>query len=324
MKKDFENISWNLLAKDVSGELTPEEHLALQKELASNPDLENQLRKLWGDARYAQEVQSINTNDAWDSVMAQIANNRASKKHTFQWKYLAAASVAIVLAITLVFSLISDKKSFTKVASTNAVEQVILPDGTVVDLNVGSQLEFPKSFDGETRLVKLQGEAFFDVVRNEEKPFVIETDQLDVRVLGTSFNVKAYKDDVMSEVTVSSGMVRVDAKQGDQKIILEAGDAADFNASAKILEKRSVASTNYKSWKTLEIEFDDTPLNEIIDVIEQTYHVNIQVDASVLTSEKVLKATFSKYSLEHVLESVCSSFNLTYKVEGGVYIIENM
>ncbi len=317
MKNENENISWELLAKDVSGELNAEEHLKLQQELSKNPDIERQVKKLWGDAHYAQALNDIDTDGAWKNVRSQMQNNRI--RHI---KLLGAiaAILLIALATSVFFGLFSQQQEIT-ITTAQSIEQVVLPDGTIVDLNFGSQLIYPESFSSDVRQVKLIGEAFFDVTRNEEKPFIIETDQLNIKVLGTSFNVKAYKNTTDSEVIVSSGKVRVNAKQADYNVILKAGDAANYSTVSNKLATRKVFTPNYKAWKTKEIEFDNTALTEVLSTIEQTYHITIEIDESLRINDKVFNGTFSQYSLEHVLDAVCTSFNLKYNKQNGTYHI---
>ncbi len=320
MKKENEHISWSLLAKDVSGELSTKEHELLQKELANNPDIEKQVKKLWGDTHYAQALKSIDTDKAWSKVKLQV---HASKKSIVFKKYASiAATVAIILtSITLFNIFIQQRENIVTTAET--VEQIHLSDGTSVDLNFGSTLSFPAKFKGKTRVVKLTGEAFFDVQRDETTPFIIETEQLTIKVLGTSFNVKAYKGGAITEVVVSSGKVKVNSKLGEDNVILEAGDAVNYSTLSNTLKTRKITTGNYKAWKTKELEFNNTALSDVIRSIEATYHINIEISANVETKDKVLNATFSQYSLDHVLESVCTSFNLQYKKQGGVYLIEN-
>lgn len=320
MKKENENISWSLLAKDVSGELTEKEHQLLQQELADNADIEKQVKKLWGDAHYAQALKDIDSDKAWNTVRSQI--HTPAKISVFRKYGAIAAILAVLLSSAVFFNLFTGPKDQV-ITTAETLEQVTLPDGTTVDLNYGSTLVFPKQFTGQSRTVKLNGEAFFDVTRNVNMPFIIETEQLNIRVLGTSFNVKAYPGAEHSEVVVSTGKVSVNAKNLADKVVLEAGDAVNYTVKGNSMETHKVFTNNYKAWKTQELEFKNTKLSEVIKTIEQTYHIDIQVDSNITTDDKLFNATFSQYSLEHVLESVCASFNLQYSRKGAIYQIEN-
>ncbi|MBK3519827.1 FecR family protein [Carboxylicivirga marina] len=318
MKKENENISWELLAKDVSGELNHQEHLQLQKDLETNPDIEKQVKKLWGDAHYAQALNHIDTNNAWNSVKKEIHTKNTSRLKIY---YSIAAVLLIALATSVFFTLFTNQQETIIITSQNT-EQVTLPDGTIVDLNYGSQISYPKNFNSDIREVKLTGEAFFDVARDENKPFVIETAQLKIEVLGTSFNVKAYKGATDSEVIVSSGRVMVDAKLADNNVVLEAGDAVKYSSLSNTLSTHKIHSPNYKAWKTKEIEFNNTQLSDVFTTIEKTYHIKIELDSLVNIDNEKLNATFSQYSLDHVLDAVCATFNLQYSKKADVYLIQ--
>lgn len=318
MKKENENISWSLLAKDVSGELSAQEHLQLQKELAENPDIEKQVKKLWGDAHYAQELRTIDTENAWFSVRNKM--NQGGKYRKFKFIASIAALFIVILASALFINIYTNQGQ-TVISTSEAVEEVNLPDGSIAVLNYGSKLSFPKDFTGETRAVKLSGEAYFDVVKNDEQPFIIETELLNIRVLGTSFNVKAYKGSGNSEVVVSNGKVKVDAISINENVFLEAGEAASFSMESNTLKTHKVFTSNYKAWKTKEIEFNDTNLKDIVRIIEETYHIEIELDENIASEKQVLNATFSQHSLEHVLGSVCGTFNLYYSIDNNIYYI---
>ncbi|WP_430816603.1 FecR family protein [Carboxylicivirga sp. RSCT41] len=317
MKTENENISWELLAKDVSGELSAAEHLQLQKELSKNPDIEKQMKKLWGDAHYAQALKDIDTDSAWNNVRSQMQNN---KIRNIKWLGAIAAVLLIAIASSVFFGIFSASPEITVITAQNT-EKVTLPDGTVVDLNHGSQLTYEENFNSDIRKVKLVGEAFFDVTRNEEQPFVIETQQLTIEVLGTSFNVKAYNNTTESEVIVSSGKVSVNAKEIDYNVVLSAGDAANYSSVSNNLATRKVFTSNYKAWKTKEIDFDETPLPEVLKTIEETYHITIELDESIVIDDEIFGGSFSQHSLEHVLDAVCTTFNYKYEKQNGVYFI---
>jgi len=322
MKKENENISWSLLAKDASGELSPQEHEDLQKELIANPDIEKQVKELWGETHYAQELKTIDADAAWKNVKAQFSSSIKKEKIFKLKRYIAVAAMfAIIMASAFFLRNYLNQATFTTISTTDVVESVMLPDGTKVDLNLGSTLTYPNNFDGDIRQVRLVGEAFFNVVRNVAMPFVIETENLNVKVLGTSFNVKAYANAESAKVTVSTGMVSVVAKTTLHNVILEAGDAVAYTKSINSLEKVKVSTSNYKAWKTKEIEFDNTCLSEVFKTIEDVYHITIEVDSGVDVDKEVLNATFSHHSLKHVLESVCASFNLKFQKLDEKYLI---
>ncbi|MBS2097981.1 FecR family protein [Carboxylicivirga linearis] len=322
-QKRSHSIDWDLIAKDIAGELSQNEHDRLNNELSADNDLLGQLGELWGDAKYAQELKTIDTNKAWSKVQNDIHHKQRYRLMN-GWKkgMLVAATVVIALgAYVLIKNLVSDDK-FTSVIAQNEVTHIQLTDGTKVDLNIGSALKYPNVFDAETRKVELLGEAFFDVARNENQPFVIETNNLRIKVLGTSFNVKANVENGNEIVTVSSGKVEV--WHNTSHVVLEKGEAVDFDVESKELVKTSVVNVNYKAWKTREIKFEDVSLREVIAIIESVYHITIEVDESVEVDSLILNAQFSHDNLEHVMRVVCQTFNLQSSREEDKYRIESV
>ena len=322
-QKRSHSIDWDLIAKDMAGELSQNEHDQLNNELSAENDLLGQLDELWGDAKYAQELKTIDTNKAWSKVQNNI-HDKQRYRFMNGWKkgMLVAATVVIALgAYVLIKNLVSNNK-FTNVIAQNEITHIQLIDGTKVDLNIGSALKYPNVFDANTRKVELIGEAFFDVTRNAHQPFVIETSNLRIKVLGTSFNVKTNVDNGNEIVTVSSG--RVEVWHNANHVILEKGEAVDFDAESNELVKSTLVNVNYKAWKTREIKFEDVSLREVIAIIESVYHITIEVDENVEVDSLILNAQFSHDNLEHVMRVVCQTFNLQSIHEEDKYRIESV
>lgn len=240
-----------------------------------------------------------------------------------------AASVAVIMGLFIGDWIWKGKDKFieqTVVIAENNTQQIILADGTDVSINGGTTFMYPQQFKGQTRTVKLDGEAFFKVTRNKDVPFVIETNDLVVKVLGTSFNVKSYKGMNVAEVIVESGSVEVSLEGNREKrVVLSAGEKALFNRETQSLISMMNEDENYNAWSTRLIQFKETPMAEVVKVLEEVYKIEISVSDSMILEENVLTATFNQYALEHVLEIVCSTFNLEYAQQGNAsYIITYM
>ncbi len=321
-QKGAHNIDWELIAKDISGELSSEEHDDLNKRLLEEKDLIGQLSVMWGDAKYAQEVKSIDTDKAWSRVRSSIKPEKnGNRVLSIGWRKVISVAAVLSILFTSYFmiKLIAPQVKMNSAEATVSIEKIQLVDGSVVDLNVGSSLEYPEEFDGDTRTVKLNGEAFFNVAKDADKPFVIQTSQLQIRVLGTSFNVKANSLNGHEVVTVSTGKVEV--IHGTEKVILVKGEVADFDVANNRLVKKGSSDVNYKSWKTRIIEFDNTGLLEVFSTIENVYNVSISVDEEIIIDSLVINADFSHDDLHHVLGSVCNTFNLSFVEVGNKYQI---
>ena len=201
----------------------------------------------------------------------------------------------------------------------------VLEDGTIVKLNADSKLTFPKVFAGHERNVTLEGEAFFDVKRDENRPFIVETKDLTTTVLGTSFNIKSYQEEGESSVAVASGKVKVMKSHdtsilGNQFILLNKNQMVTYNLSDNSITKKESISDEVFSWKDNIIHFNQTDFDFIISTLKRWYGVDF-----IITSKNSFEGRFNaKYydePLDLVLEGLKGEYNFNYKIEGKkVYI----
>ncbi len=178
---------------------------------------------------------------------------------------------------------------------------VTLADGTKVVLNSGSTLCFPERFEGNSREVELMGEAFFDVVKNRDKPFVIRLGDITTTVLGTSFNINAYPDKEEVAVTLATGKVKI--ASADSTVFISPNQQAVFNHLNKTLSTFQVEINPYIDWKNGIIHINDATLAETAEILERWYGVSF-----VFENEKLkhchITATYDNQTLATVLESI--------------------
>ncbi len=178
-----------------------------------------------------------------------------------------------------------------------------LPDGSTGWLNGGSSLKFPTRFGRTTREVKLTGEAYFNVISNHKKPFIVSTDNIDVKVSGTSFNVMAYTDEEITEVTLERGIVEVFKKLNNHRQsigLLKPNESFTYNS---VSDSDSIISINIKeklSWLDGKLTFKFEPFEEVIHRINRWYNVNIVIKDKLLDSY-IYYGTFKDETLEEVL-----------------------
>jgi len=204
-------------------------------------------------------------------------------------------------------------------AEKQVISEYTLPDGSVVALNSNSKLVFPNKFEGETREVTIYGEAFFNVKPDASKPFIINAGNAQVKVLGTSFNVKAYPGNETVEVVVATGKVQVSGKTGPDeinknKILLVPGEKGIVTGNGGLTEKMENNNPNYLSWKTHDFVFNEVPLRDVISCLENTYHVDIAMSQPELNDLK-LTAHFEDKPIDFVLDVVRLTFNLELSEE---------
>ncbi|MBV6643503.1 MAG: FecR domain-containing protein [Cyclobacteriaceae bacterium] len=196
---------------------------------------------------------------------------------------------------------------------------IMLPDGTKVILNSESSISYLSNFTGNERLVELTGEAFFDVVRDPAKPFVVKTKSLMTTALGTSFNVDAYPDG-KEEITLVTGKVRVNSHiESDQSTLLEPGEIAALEFGA--LNKKLGSSLNHIKWKDGFIVFQKTPFQEGIMELERWYGVTIDVKNLSANEEPTFTAHIENDNLANVLETLGYAMRFDFRIEGKKVLI---
>ena len=192
---------------------------------------------------------------------------------------------------------------------------VELCDGTKVYLNSGTTLEFPSRFDGKVRSVILKGEAYFDVARNVSKPFVVEVDEMKVKVLGTSFNVKSYVDEPGVYTTLVEGSVAI-LRDGQPEKKIKPGEQAYYNKGVGTLSIAEVDVNEFTSWKDGVFYFKDIALEEILRIVSRWYDLEVfymnQGAKSVIYSGKLPMYS----SVEDVLRKFEISGDVRFELKG--------
>ncbi len=304
MNKDFEHIDIEaLIAKAILGEATPEELAFLEQWKTaneSNKKMFDQYVVLWKKTWQSSLRLDIDVDAEWKRMDQYIGSTQKqapvfSIKRSF---YYAAAAAAVVVIIFFGYRFYDHHFSSESVIASTISHQASLSDGTSITLNKQSKLFYPKNFTGNTREVKLQGEAFFDVAHNKENPFIIHATNLDVRVVGTSFYVNTTVDSTV--VIVNSGRVAVYTPKKDT-VYLNPGDKAVFAKANGRIEKMINADLNYIAWKTHVFDFDNAPLSEVIRQINKSYDCTIKISSSSLQNCRVT-TTFNQLSVEQMMD----------------------
>ncbi len=202
---------------------------------------------------------------------------------------------------------------------------ISLQDGSRVWLNADTRLEYAKDFQSKaTRDVYLIGEAFFDVVEDKNRPFIVHTKDVEIKVLGTSFNVKAYSKEAKVETTLVKGKVSIEHQNDDDEITLIPNQRAVYVKEAgKVVVENNIETETYTSWKSGILTFDDQPFNEIIPVLERWFNVTIHTE-NAASLECRFTAKINNKTLEEVLELFKTSDTISYDIDGSeVHIYGN-
>ncbi len=196
---------------------------------------------------------------------------------------------------------------------------MVLGDGTIVKLNAESKLRLPEKFSAEVRTVFLTGEAYFEVAKDSNRPFIIESEGVMVKVVGTSFNIKAYPEKKIVKVAVTSGKVMVqDQENGvnqQNSILLEKNDLYISNKKTKEENVfRNIDVTNEIAWKNGILLYTKALIQDIFKDVERWYDVEIFLENTVSQSD-LYSGSFDNKSLQNVLQGISFSSGLAYRIE---------
>lgn len=205
------------------------------------------------------------------------------------------------------------------ITSNSNEQEVILPDGSRITLNIDSKLIYPKKFNDTVREVTLVGEAFFDIIKDVNKPFIVNANELKIRVLGTSFNVKSYSEDNKIETTLVSGKVEL-IKDRETPIILAPSQKAVFNKTEKKMKIEEVNSSDVIAWREGKLIFNKTTLQEVVVDLERKYQVQFIIDSQSLLDYEYT-GTFDNLKINEVLDLLIISSPIKYTIQNEKIIL---
>lgn len=192
--------------------------------------------------------------------------------------------------------------------------EIVLADGTKVYLNAGSSLVYPEYFVDKRREVLLVGEAFFEVSEDKEHPFIVQTSDIRVKVLGTHFNISAYHSDGVIETVLTEGKVELEQNNSSlfsEKKVLEPGQLASFNKSTQVTSVKKVNTSNYTLWKDGVYKFESTDLSRVIKKLERYYNLRFLYSDPLLGTIKIS----GKLDLNETREEIISRVALAATIE---------
>lgn len=238
-------------------------------------------------------------------------------------KLLAPTAVIAVISVISYFAWQPAKKAVETMAafSTKTGEQkkIVLPDGTSVILNSNTRLTYDKSFNTATRTVFLRGKAFFDVAKNPDKPFSVNSDRFSTTALGTAFYVVSDSSGNYS-VKLLEGKVRINESNLKETAYLTAGEEVQWKTSKKNFEKSTYDTAYLSNWVSGRIVFRKTPVREAIETLKKWYGVDILLSAPDHDGISI-NGTYQNVSLEDILKVICFSLNCEILYEDDRIII---
>ncbi len=326
MKKNDEHIDiMSLLTKYLAGECSRKESDWVDLWIKTGPEnkkILHDLKHVWDGMDRVEDIRSINIDEEWTLIEKRIAESDTEKiplkvkyrsQRTQRFSLVRVAAGLAVIALTTFAAIYFSRYSgYDRVRTTMETKEVELWDGSFVTLNTNSLLKYPKKFEKESRELSLKGEAFFDVVPDKTRPFIVNAGDIEIKVLGTSFNVNAYEKNKAIEVLVSTGRVAMNSvKQQDNRIVLDPGNMGTFLKSESSFNLEKEVDKNYLSWKTLKMEFSNETLGEVIKILEKVYHTNIILKNPGLEKYQIT-VSFDNQSLEAVMNVLEATLDLEF------------
>lgn len=201
--------------------------------------------------------------------------------------------------------------------------KVQLSDGSLVHLNAGSQLKYPEHFTASERKVYLQGEAYFEVTPNKEKPFIVQTSNTDIQVLGTKFNVSAYPDEKLVATVLVEGSVKVSEKETNEStnVILTPGQLALWNKTTEKMNVTKVDVEDFTSWIEGKLVFESKTFEEMLRVLQRKYNVTIENRYTDLNTGRY-RGRFEDESIEQIMKTFAKSRLFSYTIKNNTLIID--
>lgn len=361
---------WILLSAKLAGEATPADIRELESLIEAHPEWQYAIQNLEDIWKHQPVVDKMQEEDAYMLLVNRLAEQnipfdnevaRSSAVRTIfikrYWYYAAALVVVFAVAGFYFFSAKQMSPQDELVTQANEIStrrgsksKVQLPDGTIVLLNAGSKLTYDKNYGIAIREVFLSGEGYFDVKRMPEKPFIIHTSSINIKVLGTVFNVRAYPEDKLTETSLIHGSIEVTMRDRPKdKIILAPSEKLVLENNgiinkSEVEKKKNILPNNVSSdvlmsvkklsynmmdsaiaetqWIDNKLVFRDESFEALAIRLERWYDVDINIKNAAL-KQKRFSGIFEKESISEALEALQLSVSFKFDQEGNKFIIHN-
>ena len=323
-----------LITRYLSGKMDKESFAELKRrslESESNRKYVRNKLEVWFSSGVANTVVQFDKDKAFSLFKQRVAESEKRRKRAlrFSWKtFMRVAAVALVLIIPFAAywqGKQAVKQNFADMiveAPMGAHTKLYLPDGTLVWLNAGSKIVYSQGFGVDDRRLRLEGEGYFEVTKNEELPFRIKTEELSLQVLGTKFNFRNYPDD--EEVTVNLLEGKVALQNGVREmpeLYLIANEKMVLNKVTGQMVKSCARADKANVWINDELFFDEELLEDIAKKLMRSYNVKIEVTDSLRDKRFYGSFGISGNTIEKILDVMVSTRQMNYKIENGVYIL---
>lgn len=364
---------WQLLILKLSGEASPEQLAELDEALKQNPGYSFQLEMIEHAWRSKQQREPLHMDESFDRHLQRLSNHLSDEALKYEsaespapdaiplpgrrplykrMVLVSAVAAGLLVAFLLIYNIYTAMPGPPVAMAQNLVStkngsksKLQLPDGTEVWLNSGSKISYANDFTGPTRQVTLKGEAFFDVVKDAGRPFIIHTDAVDIKVLGTAFNVRSYPDENLTETALIRGSVEItlhaspDKKivlrpseklivKNDSSLVAAGGQSREPREAPPLLSLTKVhyvdhardSSTMEMLWTKNKLVFDGETLQQVALKLERWYGVHVIIQSDKLKNTEY-NGVFEDENISEVLYALQLTDNFNYTIKKKEVII---
>lgn len=327
----------NYIKDFLDGSLDAEGHAALRqwiKEAPENRTYFHDTVAVWKAGGIVSNADDFNVEKAISKFKKENKSSNRINFYKYAFRVSAVAIVFLLCGISSLFFLwqsgktaveaVEEYKEYVVEVPNGAKSKIIFPDGSVVWLNAGSKVKYDSNFAKESRNVALSGEGYFEVSKNEELPFVVNTGNLSVKVLGTKFNLKSYEEDSEVKVILKEGAVRVgDFLTDAAPVVLEPNQRFTLRKADLAMQVDSVDASHIENWRNGAMIFDKVPLEEIAKELKRLYNIPIQIENDKLRNIVYYSDFQENVTVEKVLEILSSGNKFRYEVKPELIRIYN-
>ncbi len=285
-----------------------------------------QIKDIW-QATIQDASVLADTENEWIRFVGAIQKERKIKpvKRLSAFKIISGAAavlfIGIITGILVSKYIQNDEPAFITVsAPQGSVSYLVLDDSTEVYLNAGTSMRYSPKSNKKKREVFLEGEAWFDVAKKENKPFVVHTAFYNVKVMGTQFNIKSYPTDKFVETTLEEGKIQLSSSENfklGESVIMKPGEQAQLNRESGKMVIKNVDTRLFTSWKENKLIFLNLNFSELVVLLERKYGIDIEVnDPEILKYHYT--GTIKNESVLEVMELIKHTLPIQYKIEGQI------
>ena len=327
-----ENIPYDLLARYFAGGCSEREIQWIERWRKENPSNEKaftEFSAIWEHSGSENQDFHPDAAEALTKVNRKLeqleSHPEGNTGHRNMFFYILRIAAILILALIVWYGynkLQHKETLIAEISGKNETKEVILPDGSIITLNSNSTLKYPEKFSKSSRNVELVGEAYFEIAKNPEKPFLISAQNTLTRVVGTAFNLRAIPDEEDVILTVEEGKVVFSVSEEDKTMVvnLKAGDKGIMNKMTQRLTESKNEDVNFMAWKTKRLVFKNTPLIKVADDLSRYYNVKFEIKNPKSDSVEV-SIDFNNNTIDQMIEAM-SFTGIQITKKGDIYYME--